>query len=135
MKGNDAHIIIADDDMINLEIMTMILEKRGYQNIHSFADGDEAWKYMAEASKDIDLVVLDKMMPRMGAKAVMQEMKKQDNLKNIPVIIQTGDAEEERLKELKDMGVFSCITKPYLDDEFISHIQKALHKKDNDKGS
>lgn len=133
MSFKNEHIIVADDDMVNLEIVVRNLAKAGYKNVVSFDDGDEIWEYLENNAEKINIVILDKMMPKMGGIEVMQRMQKHNILKNIPVIFQTADAEEHKIKQCLDAGAFACLSKPFPSKDLLEKLTAALSSNINNK--
>lgn len=88
--SHSKEILIVDDGEENVLFLSQILEDNGYP-FRVARDGSDAIKKMAE--KRPDLVLLDIMMPRKSGFTVYQEMKRDENLKSIPIIIVTGTSD------------------------------------------
>ena len=80
-------VLIADDDITLRDMYQTRLETDGYQVLVS-ADGEETLKIVKE--KNPDVVLLDIMMPKMNGLDVLAKMKKDEEMKKIPVIILTA---------------------------------------------
>ena len=80
-------VLIVDDSQENVDFMAEILEDQGLP-FRVARNGKEAIEALGE--KRPDLVLLDVMMPRKSGLKVFQEMKRDDELKTIPIIIVTG---------------------------------------------
>ena len=102
-------ILIADDELINREILGSILEDE-YQIVFA-ADGAEALEIVSGQSTTISLVLLDLMMPKIPGIEVLKRMKEDPATKDIPVIIVTADQEAEI--ECLHLGAIDFISKPY----------------------
>jgi CheY-like chemotaxis protein len=89
MDSDQRSILIVDDDEHHLRYVSVILEREGYA-YRVAGDGNEALALMREQKPD--LVLLDIMMPKSGA-LVLKEMKRDAELRDIPVIVVTGAAE------------------------------------------
>lgn len=81
------YILVVDDDPDLVEAVSMNLEAKGFA-VGKAYDGIEAWESIR--GKRPDLVVLDVMMPRKNGYEVCDEMKKDDQYKDIPVILLTA---------------------------------------------
>ena len=68
------------------------------------------------------------MMLKMHGLEVVRKMKEHAILKNIPIIIQSGDAFHDKIQEALDMGVDRYITKPFEDTNFLEVIQEVAEK-------
>jgi len=83
-------VLIVDDSEESVAFLSEILEAEGYP-YRVARNGKEAMQAMRETRPD--LVLLDIMMPQKGGVAVFQEMKRDPELKNVPVFIITGASE------------------------------------------
>ncbi len=105
-------IMTVDDDVTNLEILRKNLQDAGFDSI-SFEDGDVAWNFLNNHPNDVDIVLLDKMMPRMNGMEVLQKMKSHEVLRNVPVIMQTGDIGSDQTREGLNAGAYYYLEKPF----------------------
>src|SRR5438046_135725 len=91
-------VLAVDDDEINLMILIKNAQEAGYV-VKSFTSGEAAWDYITNHPQDVDLALLDKMMPGMSGLELLSRIKADNALKHIPVIIQTGDAGVIQMRE------------------------------------
>jgi DNA-binding response OmpR family regulator/anti-sigma regulatory factor (Ser/Thr protein kinase) len=117
-------ILAVDDEAFNLDIMTYHLEEAGFSVVQA-DDGDIALQKLA-TTPDIDVIILDRMMPRMSGMEVLEKIKKVAELKNIPVIMQTAAAATRQILQGIEAGVYYYLTKPYEDIMLVSIIKAAL---------
>jgi len=89
-------ILIVDDEPGAIDYASAVLEENGYQAI-SAEDGLEGME-KARAEKP-DLILLDIMMPGKGGIAMYRDLRKDEETKDIPVIIITGVARGQRFEE------------------------------------
>ncbi|MBR4474733.1 MAG: transporter substrate-binding domain-containing protein [Oscillospiraceae bacterium] len=116
-------ILIVDDQEMNREIMGDLLED-DYDIVY-VADGIEALKVLRSHKDEIDLVLLDLLMPNKNGKEVLAEMQVDEDLRSIPVIVLTVDQDSE-LDCLKT-GAMDFIPKPYPDIEIVkARISKCI---------
>ena len=115
--GNRARrqILVVDDELINREILSNILWQ-DYE-VLTAENGREALEIIREKQKTLSLVLLDLLMPEVGGFEVMAQMKADQDLRGIPIIVMTSEqsAEVESLKA----GAIDFITKPYNHPEII----------------
>ena len=117
------HILIADDLETNREIMGDLL--REDYDVYYASDGVEVLEVLRSHKDEIDLVLLDLLMPNMNGQEVIAEMQVDEELMSIPVIILTVDqaAEPDCLKS----GAMDFIPKPYPDIEIVkARIAKCI---------
>lgn len=103
-------MFIVDDVQLNRSILAKIFTK--YFDIIEADNGVSALTYLKEHHGGVDIVLLDLIMPIMDGYSVLEEMKADPVLKNIPVVVtsQAGESSEERALT---MGADDFIAKPY----------------------
>ena len=109
---NDITILLVDDEPFNLEILEEYLEDGGYR-LETASDGVEAWERLEVDPGGYDIVVLDRMMPRMDGLEVLRRMKTHAELETVPVILQTAMAAQDEINEGLAAGAFYYLTKPF----------------------
>ena len=112
-KFHSAHgkrlILIADDEIINRELLGMMLEDE-YEIIYA-EDGLEALQTIRDNAETLSLVLLDLMMPKMKGQEVLQQKQSDETIRQIPAIVLTADQDAEI--ECLDLGAIDFIPKPY----------------------
>jgi two-component system, OmpR family, alkaline phosphatase synthesis response regulator PhoP len=105
------HILVADDEPHIGRIIKMKLEQGPFKVSLAY-DGQEALD-MINGPEQVDLAVLDLMMPRLSGLDVLKQIREQDKLKSLPCIILTagGDAKHER--DALALGATQFLTKPF----------------------
>ena len=116
-------ILIVDDAEMNREIMGDLLEDE-YAILYA-SDGIEALDVLRSHKDEIDLVLLDLLMPNKNGREVIAEMQVDEDLMSIPVIVLTVDQQAE-LDCLK-IGAMDFIPKPYPDIDIVkARISKCI---------
>jgi CheY-like chemotaxis protein/anti-sigma regulatory factor (Ser/Thr protein kinase) len=116
-------ILIVDDDEINLEIIQEYLDEKPYQVITA-SNGEEAWN--AIENNELDLILLDRMMPDVDGLEILKKIKKKEKFKTIPVIMQTARSSEQDILEGLQAGAHYYLTKPFEQDMLLSVVHTAL---------
>lgn len=106
-----SHVLIVDDDSVNLAILVKILAHEGMKTTTA-RDGEEAMALLRTDPARFDAILLDRLMPRMDGMAVLREIKAASGLKNLPVIIQTAMNNVDEIMEGLKAGAFYYLTKP-----------------------
>lgn len=119
-------ILIVDDESRMRKLIRDFLEREGYQIIEA-ADGIEAMDYFYE-DKNIDLIILDVMMPRMDGWQVCKEVREHSR---VPIVMLTARAEE--YSELKgfELGVDEYIAKPFSPKILVARVGALLKRAKN----
>jgi DNA-binding response OmpR family regulator len=114
-------LLVVDDEPFNLEIIAEHLEADGYELVTA-ADGEQAWEILESASADaFDVLILDRMMPRLDGLALLIRMKAQARYQHLPVIMQTAAASKEQVVEGIRNGAYYYLTKPF-DGEVLATV-------------
>jgi two-component system response regulator VicR len=123
-RDEQRKVIIIEDEPAMIQLVTLILENRGYEVIGA-TGGSEGLELIAQENPD--LVLLDLMMPGMNGWDVYQQMKSDDYMKTIPVIVVTAKATNiDKVLGLHIAKVQDYITKPFSPAELLSSIDKVL---------
>lgn len=117
----EKHILIVDDSEEDVVFLSEILEEHGY-TYRVARNGQEAMAAMRESPPK--LVLLDIMMPRKGGIAVFKETKRDEELRNIPIIIITGASEASGV----DMKTGQEMSKETEADVFLRRMGAHLHE-------
>ena len=116
-----AKILIADDDFLLRDLLKDILSEKEYEVVEA-EDGLEALQRFG-CMPDLDLAVLDIMMPGRSGMEVLQEIRKKSD---IPVLILTALGDSESEVAGLEQGDFDYISKPFHPEVLIARIEKAL---------
>lgn len=117
-------LLVVDDEPFNLDILKTYLEQDGYAVV-SADDGDVALKILEE-DVHFDVIILDRMMPRLDGLKVLEAVKERDATRSIPVIMQTAAASPEQIPEGITAGAYYYLTKPYEENVLLSLVRSAL---------
>ena len=120
-----ATVLIADDSIQNLEILQNYLDNSAFEyEIFEANNGEEACE-IAE-NETVDLILLDWEMPVMKGIDALRRLKAQERTKTIPIIMVTGRAESEDLKEAFDAGATDYVEKPVREKELQARVESAI---------
>lgn len=117
-------ILIVEDELTMQRALKNKLEQAGYV-IRAAADGAEALADMQQASPD--LVLLDLIMPKLDGISVLRQMKGDEQLKNIPVVILTNLSSGDKVAEAMQLGTFDFLVKAnYSLDDVLRKVRDRL---------
>ena len=119
-------ILLADDDMRNVFALSKILSERGMEIIKA-ENGKNALELL-NAHPDIDLVLMDIMMPEMDGYEAMRQIRSQPRFKSLPVIALTAKAMKDDKQKCIDAGANDYITKPVEVERLLSLMRVWLSK-------
>ena len=118
-------VLLVDDDMRNIYAISGILESEGLRVIVA-NNGKECLDKLAQ-HKDIDLVLMDIMMPEMDGYAAMQEIRNKDKYKNLPIIALTAKAMTGDREKCIQAGATDYVAKPVNVDQLLSLMKVHLY--------
>ncbi|MDP2869271.1 MAG: response regulator, partial [Methyloversatilis sp.] len=118
-------ILVVDDEPFNLEIIREYLDAPGFE-LTMAHDGVEAWALLEDVEREFDLLVLDRMMPRLDGMEVLRRVQRTPRLRGLPVIMQTAAATPDQVREGLEAGARYYLTKPYEPDALLAIIKSAL---------
>jgi len=131
-KNLEKNILVVDDSKFVLNTITNILQVKNY-NILTSENPIEAIKHLKKYSSKINLIFLDLEMPKMSGAAFLEKIKKEDQYKNIPVIILSSSEDRQKYTRVLKNGAIDFIRKPFLTEEILLkadlHISQADYLK------
>jgi len=125
------NVLIVDDSSSMRAIVKKIIKVSGFNigELLEAADGKEAIKVLAD--EWVDLVLTDINMPNMSGLELISEIKKDEMLKSIPVVMVTTEGSEKRIQESMKLGASGYIKKPFLPED-IKRTLSAIMGEDED---
>nr|WP_275848769.1 response regulator [Sulfurimonas sp. SAG-AH-194-I05] len=124
MLHNKLIVLAVDDDEINLKLLrSMLMRTQHVNEVIEVKNGSDAIAQL-KARDDIDLVLLDIIMPIMGGIDVLKVVRADDNLRKVPIIVLTTD--ETKKGEALEFGANAFLMKPIRKEELLSKIEAIL---------
>lgn len=114
-------ILIVDDMEVNRVILSKMFREE-YEILQA-ENGLEAIDIISKEAKDIQVILLDIIMPKMDGFGVLSYLNDHDYIKEIPVIFITGDTSTDSQKKGYDFGVSDIIVKPF----DVNIVRKRVH--------
>jgi len=115
-------VLIVDDSPSVRQLTSNIIKNVGWTAIVA-KDGLEALEMLQDGGKLPDIILTDVEMPRMNGYELLASLKRQENLKAIPVIMITSRATQKHRQKAIDLGVSDYLTKPFEDTKLIEIIE------------
>ena len=127
MATNLKSILCIEDEPEMIDLMRLILGRRGFA-VKGAAGGIEGLRIIR--AERPELVLLDLMMPDMDGWEVYQQMKADENTKNIPVIVVTAKAQSiDKVLGLHIAKVDDYLAKPFSPQDLLSSVERVLKSK------
>ncbi|MEC8554305.1 MAG: PAS domain S-box protein [Planctomycetota bacterium] len=123
LRGTETVLVVEDEQPVR-KIITEVLKRKGYQ-IHSAQDGEEALAILSEMQEEqIDLLITDMIMPRLGGKELIPIFRKQRPSAKILMI---SGYSEESPQQLESAGSIMFLQKPFRTQHLLSAVRKLLN--------
>lgn len=119
------HLLVVDDEPINLEILEEYLDGSGFTADY-FDSGEGAWQALDRSHKQYNAVLLDRMMPGLDGMALLRRTKAESRFSTLPVIMQTAACSPQQIREGLEAGAYYYLTKPYEREGLLAIIRAAL---------
>ncbi len=117
-------VLAVDDDLINLKLLKSMLVKSGkVKEVIEAKNGSDAIGIL-KSRNDVDLILLDIIMPIMGGIEMLKVVRADDNLKQLPIIVLTTD--ETKKNDALEFGANGFLMKPIRNADLIQKISTVL---------
>ena len=117
-------VLIVDDDMRNIFALSSVLEDHAMQTFA--ADNGRDAINLLRAKPDIDIVLMDIMMPEMDGMDTIREIRTLSAFKNLPIIAVTAKAMKGDREKCIDAGAWDYLAKPVDQDELLAMLRAWL---------
>lgn len=122
-------VMIVDDEPVNIKVVRKYLKMAGYSDIIETSRASETLDMVAEQSPDI--LLLDIMMPEVSGLDILEQLRKTESGRNIPVVILTAMDDRETKARALDLGASDFLTKPVDSLELTARVRNTLQIKRN----
>ncbi|MEN8302598.1 MAG: response regulator [Campylobacterota bacterium] len=124
MTKDDLIVLAVDDDMINLKLLKSMLKKSGrVAEVIEAKNGSDAIGVL-KSRNDIDLILLDIIMPIMGGIEMLKVVRADDNLRQLPIIVLTTD--ETKKGEALEFGANGFLMKPIRSEDLVKKMATVI---------
>ncbi len=117
-------VLAVDDDMINLKLLRAMLMKAPHVDAVIEAKNGADAIAILKTQDDIDVILLDIIMPVMGGIEMLKVIRADDNLRQLPVIVLTTD--ETKKSEALECGANGFLMKPIREKDVIDKIEQIV---------
>ncbi len=125
-KNNDIKILLVEDDPFLLSMYFVKFELENFKVVTA-EDGEKGLS-MSKKEKP-DIILLDIMLPKMDGFEVLKELKKDDETKNIPVILLTNLSQKKEVSQGLSLGADDYLIKAhFMPSEVVDKIIKTINK-------
>ena len=123
LNGLKRHVLVVDDEMINREILSNILNSE--YEVHFAENGKDALDILKAGDCSFSLILVDLLMPVMDGFELIKNLKEDESLSLIPIIVMTSEKDAE-VRSIK-MGAADFIMKPYdMPDVILARCERII---------
>jgi CheY-like chemotaxis protein len=128
--GRPMEILLVEDSLIDIKLTAGALRQGGVKHrLTIVCDGEEALDFLHRRGRFSraprpDLILLDLYLPKKDGREVLKEVKADDVLKTIPIVIMTSSTDQADMVISEQLQVDSYVTRPVNFDKFMSLIEK-----------
>jgi len=127
MKTQAARILVVEDNADTAALLRDLLEGEGYE-VETAATGEAAFEALAVAP-DVDLMVLDLMLPGMSGYEVIERLRAQADLSDLPILVLSAlGSASARVRGLRE-GADDYMTKPFLPEEIVARARTLVTRR------
>jgi two-component system chemotaxis response regulator CheY len=117
-------ILIVDDFSTMRKIIRNILTQLGFKNILEADDGTTALEILKK--EKVDLIISDWNMPKMSGLELLKAVRSDENLKDIPFVMVSAEAQKENILEAIKYKVNQYIVKPFTPETLKEKLEKVF---------
>jgi len=121
------HVVLIEDEPNIIEAIRFLLTRDGW-TVDAHSDGSDAVEVIKAANPD--LVILDLMLPGKSGMEIIKDLRDEENLRNLPVLMLTARGQARDRDMAEKAGVSRFMTKPFSNTEVLAAVRD-LHAQAN----
>ncbi len=128
--GRPMEILLVEDSLVAAKFAIGALNRSGIKHrLTWMTDGEDARQFLFQEQRFAlaprpDLVLLDLNLPRRNGKEILEQLRVTDHLRNIAVVIMTGEMGQEGIHEFDDLDVQGFLVKPVDLEGFVALVEQ-----------
>ena len=120
-------VMIVDDSVTVRKVTTRLMERQGFK-VATAKDGVDAMSQLQETDIMPDVVLLDIEMPRMDGFEVLRSVRRDEKLKDLPIIMITSRTGEKHKQQAMELGVNQYLGKPFQEANLLATIEEVIER-------
>ncbi|HQP49158.1 MAG TPA: response regulator [Spirochaetota bacterium] len=122
---NNLEALVVDDEKITLHVVSKCISEL-VSRVYTVKTGEDAIALIKEKKDSLDLVILDYLLPGMNGDEVCRSIRRDFNMKDIPVIFLSGISERSLILEMFQAGATDYINKPFAAEDLHARLKNHL---------
>lgn len=127
MDFSSIRVLVAEDMEEMRGILVRLLQAMGFAHVRAVRNGEEAWQLL-QVKDAFDLVLCDWNMPRLSGRELLERVRADDQLWNMPFVMITGENSHKQVHSAIAGGVTDFILKPFSAAQLESRITRVLNQ-------
>lgn len=123
---NEPLLLLVEDEQDTADLVTLIMKERGYQVSHA-SDGFAALEKIALMPPP-SLVVLDIQLPHVDGITILETIRATPDWENVPVIMLTGVADQEKIRKVRALTVQDYVLKPFRRETLLRYVDQSRRR-------
>ncbi len=123
MSTNMKKLLVADDEIHIVQVVAMKFRNNGFE-VTTAENGDECLKLACSGKPDV--IITDFQMPKMTGLEMVCELRKHEDMVDVPVIMLTARGFAIDEDERQRLNIAKCISKPFSPKELLSQVEEVL---------
>ncbi|MFZ7112616.1 MAG: response regulator [Desulfatiglandales bacterium] len=129
------NVLVVDDSLPMRSVIKKTVKASGF-NVGQFFDASNGRDALAFLRQEwLDLVLTDYNMPDMDGLELIKEMKKDEALEGIPVVMVTTEGSQQRIKEFLENGAADYIKKPFTPENIRKKLNRIMGETEDEEGN
>lgn len=125
MKGHKPILLLEDDEVDTMNVQRAFKELNIVNRLDCCVDGEVGLNYLYEEGREMPcIILLDLNMPKMNGIEFLKNIKQEDSLKRIPVVVLTTSKEEKDKVDSYNLGVAGYMLKPVDYTQFVDVVRQ-----------
>ncbi len=119
-------VLIVDDSPAMRRVIRRVLELSGFSLEECLEAGDGGEGFSVLRSRPVDLILTDIHMPVMNGEQFVCQLKGDESLGRIPVVVISTDATEHRIQRMLELGARGYVSKPFVPETLREELERVL---------
>jgi two-component system chemotaxis response regulator CheY len=119
-------VLVVDDSPVMRLFIKRILDLSRFEVSQVLEAGNGLDALALLESQSVDVVLTDINMPRMNGEELILQLREDKNLREVPVLVISGDSSETRVNRMLEIGARGCISKPFSPERLKSELDRVM---------
>jgi two-component system, chemotaxis family, chemotaxis protein CheY len=119
-------VLVVDDSPAMRGFIRRVLDLSGFEVSEVLEAGNGLDALAILESRPVDVVLTDINMPRMNGEELVRKLSADEDLRDVPVLVVSGDASEARVQRMLEIGARGCLAKPFSPERLRMELDRVM---------